>query len=60
MEGEFLADALFEGLAFFKGKGVGFGDYGDDVDDVGEFLKDDDVDRLETVVRLTATDSERP
>ena len=48
VEGEFLLDALFEGLAFFEGKGVGFGDYGDDIDDVGEFFEDDDVDRFET------------
>ena len=50
MEGEFLLDALFEGLTFFESQGVGFGDYRDDVDDVGEFFEDDDVDGFETVI----------
>ncbi len=49
VEGEFFLDALFESEAFFKGEGVGFGDHGDDVDDIGEFLEDYDVDRFETV-----------
>ena len=48
MEGEFLLDALFEGLAFFKSQGVRFGDYRDDVDHVREFFQDHDVDGFET------------
>lgn len=52
MEGEFFFDPLFEGVAFFEGERVGFSDYGDDVDDVGEFLEDDDVDWFEAVVWL--------
>lgn len=49
VEGKFFLDALFEGEAFFKGERVRFSDYGDDVDDIGEFLKDYNVDRFETV-----------
>lgn len=49
VEGEFLLDALFEGHALFQGEGVGLGDYGDDVNHVGELLQHDDVDGLEGV-----------
>ena len=38
VEGEFFFDALFEGLALFQGEGVGFCDYRDDVNDVGELF----------------------
>ena len=47
VEGEFFFDAVFEGLALFQREGVGLGDYGDDVDDVGELFEDDDVDGFE-------------
>lgn len=49
VEGEFFLYALFEGKAFFEGEGVGFGDHGDDVDDVREFFQDDDVNGFEGV-----------
>lgn len=49
VEGEFFLYALFKGHAFFEGEGVGFGDDGDDVDDVGEFLQDDNVNGLKAV-----------
>ena len=49
VEGEFVLDALLEGGALVEREGVGFGDDGDDVDDVGEFLEDDDVDWFEAV-----------
>lgn len=51
VEGEFLLYALFESTPFFEGQGVRLGDDWDDVDDVGEFLEDDDVDWLEGVSR---------
>ena len=38
MEDEFFLNPLFEGHAFLECQGVRFGDNGDDVDDVGEFL----------------------
>lgn len=49
VELELLLDALLEGLAFLEGEGVGLGDNGDNVDDVGEFLEDDDIDGFEAV-----------
>jgi hypothetical protein len=51
VEGELLLNALLEGLALLKGQGVGLGDNGDDVDDVGELLENDDIDGLETEFR---------
>jgi hypothetical protein len=50
VEGEFFLDALFEGGALFEGEGVGFGNYGDDVDDVGELFEDDNVNWFQTGV----------
>ena len=55
VEGEFLLDALFEGLALFEGQGVGFGDHRHDVDHVGEFFEHDDVDGFETTGSESAT-----
>ncbi|MDA4132868.1 MAG: hypothetical protein OK454_07065 [Thaumarchaeota archaeon] len=49
MEGELLLDALLEGLALLERQGVGLGDDGDDVDDIGQLLQDDDVNGLERV-----------
>lgn len=49
VEGKFFLDALFEGEAFLKRERVRFSNYGDHVDDIGEFLEDYDVDRFETV-----------
>lgn len=48
VEGELLLNALFEGLALLKSQGVGLGDNGDDVDNVGQLLENDDIDGLET------------
>lgn len=50
MEGEFLLDSFLECLALLESKRVGLGDHRDDVDDVGQFLEDDNIDRLETKV----------
>lgn len=50
MEGEFLLDSFLECLALFESKRVGLGDHRDDVDDVGQFLEDDNIDRLETKI----------
>lgn len=48
VEGELLLNALLESLALLKGQGVGLGDNGDDVDNVGQLLENDDIDGLET------------
>lgn len=50
VEGEFLLDSFLECLALLESKRVGLGDHRDDVDDVRQFLEDDDIDRLETKV----------
>lgn len=50
MEGELLLDALFEGLSFFEGQGVGFCDNWDDVDNVGELPQDRDINGFESEV----------
>lgn len=39
---------MFEGLAFREGEGVGFGNNGDDIDYIGQFLEDNDVNGFET------------
>jgi hypothetical protein len=39
---------LLEGLAFGEGEGVGFGNDGDDIDYIGQFLEDHDVNGFET------------
>ena len=49
MECKFFLDSLFEGCSFFEGKRVRFRDYRNNIDDVREFLEDDDVNRFETV-----------
>lgn len=48
VESKLLLDTLLESLALFEGKGVGLGDDGNDIDDVGELLQDNDIDGLET------------
>jgi hypothetical protein len=48
VEGELLLNALLESLALFEGEGIGLGDNGDDVDDIGQLLQDNDIDGLET------------
>lgn len=51
VEGKLLLDALLEGLTLLRGQSVGLGDDGDDVDDVGKLLEDDNVNGLEGVAR---------
>ncbi len=51
VEGELFLDALFESLAFLEGKGVGFGDHGNNIDNVRKLLEHDDIDGLETECR---------
>ena len=49
MECELLLDSLLEGEAFFECQGVGLGDDGYDIDDVGKLLQDDDIYGFEAV-----------
>ena len=49
VEGKLLLDALLESLALLEGQRVGLGDDGDDVDNVGQLLQDDNIDGLERV-----------
>ena len=51
MESKLLLDALLESLSLLEGQGVGLGNDGDDVDDIGELLQDDNIDGLERVSR---------
>lgn len=48
VESELLLNTLLEGHALVQSEGVGLGDDGNYVDDVGEFLEYHDVDGLET------------
>lgn len=47
MEAELLLDALLERQALFEGEGVGLGNYGNHIDDVGKLLQNNDIDGLE-------------
>lgn len=47
MESEFLLNALLECAAFLEGQGVCFCNDWDNVDDVREFLQNNNIDRLE-------------
>ena len=47
MESEFLLNALLECAAFLEGQGVSFCNDWDNVDDVREFLQNNNIDRLE-------------
>jgi hypothetical protein len=51
VESKLLLDALLESLSLLEGQGVGLGNDGDDVDDIGELLQDDNIDGLERVSR---------
>lgn len=42
---------MLESLAFGEGERVGFGNDGDDIDYIGEFLQDNDVNGFKTYVR---------
>jgi hypothetical protein len=50
VEGEFLLDSLLECCTLLHRERVGFGDDGDDVDDVRELLEDDNVDGFEPIL----------
>lgn len=49
VESKFLLDALLERLALLQSHGVGLGNDGNDVDNIGQLLQHDDIDRLEGV-----------
>lgn len=49
MEGEFLLDALLERLTLFEGERVGLGNNGNNIDDIGQLLQNNDIDRLEAM-----------
>lgn len=51
MESELLLYSLLEGAALLEGEGVSLSDDGDDVDDIGELLEDDNIDRLQRMAR---------
>jgi len=51
VESELLLDALLKLLALLQGEGIGLGNNGNDVDNVGELLQHDNVDRLKRVTR---------
>lgn len=51
MESKLLLDALLELLTLLNGQGVGLGNDGNDVDNVGKLLQNDNVDGLEGVAR---------
>jgi hypothetical protein len=46
VESEFLLDSLLECLSLFQGQGVGLGNNGDNVHNVGKLLEDDNIDGL--------------
>lgn len=49
VESKFLLDSLLECLALLEREGVGLGDNGNDIDDVGQFLQNNNVNGFETV-----------
>jgi hypothetical protein len=51
VESKLLLNALLESLALLDGQGVGLGNDWNDIDNVGELLEDDTVDRLQRVTR---------
>lgn len=51
MESKLLLDALFESLALFGGQGIGLGNDRDDIDDIGELLENNNINRLQGVAR---------
>ena len=51
VESEFLLDALLESTAFLKCQTVCFGNHWNHVDNIGELLQNDDIDRLQCVTR---------
>lgn len=51
VEGKLLLDALLEGLSLLQGQRVGLGNDGNNVDNIGQLLEHDNIDRLEGVSR---------
>lgn len=51
MEGEFLPNALLEGLTLLQCQGVGLGNDGDDVDNIGQLLEHNNINGLQGVTR---------
>lgn len=49
MESKLLLDALLERLALLQSQGVSLGNDGNNVDDIGQLLQDDDIDGLKGV-----------
>jgi hypothetical protein len=49
VEGELLLDALLERLTLLEGERVGLGNNGNNVDDIGQLLQNNDIDGLETM-----------
>lgn len=49
VEGELLLDTLLESLALLQGEGVGLRDNGNDIDDIGQFLENNNIDGLKAV-----------
>lgn len=49
VESELLLDALLELQTLLNSQGIGLGDDGNDIDDVGKLLQYDNIDRLERV-----------
>ena len=62
VESKFFPDALLECTALFQGQRIGLGDHGYNVDDIGQLLEHDNIDRLQGMARWlneeeTAVDS---
>lgn len=47
VEAEFLLDSLLESLSLIKGKRIGLGNHGNDVDNIGQLLQNDNIDWFE-------------
>lgn len=48
VESELFLNSLLESQTLLESKRIGLGDYGNNVDDIGKFLQDHDIDWLET------------
>ena len=55
MESKLLLDSRLELLAFFEGQRVGLRNDGHNVDDVREFLEDNNIDRFQPINVSSAT-----
>jgi hypothetical protein len=49
VEGELLLDTLLERLALLQSEGIGLGNDGNDVDDIRQLLKNNNIDGLEAI-----------